>query len=129
MTRRGSRKQGSNERLSEERAGLILRYTVDATDVEAAKPKPSQPEPTKREPSKREPSSPSPPQAGAKNYAIELDVAAGFWWWSLFELIELGGEGTGVPSMAFRSPESTASASVPRLSRRAATRAGERAAR
>src|SRR5436305_10809937 len=98
MTRRGSRKQGSNERLPEERAGLILRYTVDATDVEAAKPKPSQPEPTKREPSKREPSSPSPPQAGAKNYAIELDVAAGFlWWWSLFELIELGGEGTGVP--------------------------------
>jgi len=120
MTRRGSRKQGPAERLREERAGLILRYTVDATEAEASKPEPPQ----------REPSAQSPPHAAPTDYAIELDVAAGFlWWWSLFELIELGGAGTGLPSMAFRSPEPTASAGFPRLSRRAATRAGERAAR
>jgi hypothetical protein len=49
------------------------------------------------------------------------------WWWSLFDLIELGEGGADV--MAARSIAPAATAGLPRLSRGAALRAGKRAAR
>jgi hypothetical protein len=113
MARRGSNRQGS-EGLREERASLVLRYTVDAADAEPASP---------------EPSTPARPQSRPTEYVIELDATGFLWWWSLYELIDRGGDGADVASRAFRSPEATASARVPRLSQRAAIRAGQHAAR
>lgn len=49
------------------------------------------------------------------------------WWWSLFDVIELGEGGTDV--IAARSVAPAATASLPRLSRGAALRAGKCAAR
>jgi hypothetical protein len=70
---------------------------------------------------------PSAPGTPAGDYVIELDVGAGFlWWWSLYDVVEL--EGKGTDGLAARSVAPAAAASVPRLSRRAALRAGRHAA-
>lgn len=101
--------QGSIEGLRKERAGSIPRHTPPA-EVAA-----------------REAHDQMSRGTTAGEYVIELDVAAGFlWWWSLFDMIELDGGGTGV--MAARSVAPAATAGLPRLSRAAALRAGKRAA-
>ena len=106
----GGRNRGSTEDLLEERAGSDRRYTVSA---EAGATRGDQA---------------SVRGGAADEYVIELDVAAGFlWWWSLFDVIELGGVGTDV--MAARPVAPVAAAGLPRLSRQAAVRAGKRAAR
>jgi hypothetical protein len=112
MRRAGSTKERSREGLREDRAALVHRYTVDLPPHAAAQ--------TAR---------PSPRSPGATDYLIEVELVRGFLWrWSLFELIELRGDGTQ-PPIPGRSLEPVATAGVPRLSRRAAIRAAERKAR
>lgn len=117
----GSRNEGALERLSEERAALVNRYTVagpkggsDARESDAGGAEIGHPPPRHR---------------GATDYLIEVELVWGVLWrWSLFELIELRGSGAQ-PPIPGRSLEPLARAGVPRLSRRAAVRAAEGAAR
>ena len=70
----------------------------------------------------------SPRGTAADRYLVELEVAAGFlWWWSLFDVLELGGG--AIDPIAGRSIPPAAAAILPRLSRQEALRAGRRAAR
>src|SRR5436305_2599112 len=109
MHKPGLINQGSTEGFHEERAEVLVRDSIPAQASVA------------------EADGRSPLGTPAGDYVIELDVAAGFlWWWSLYDVIELEGEGTG--GMAARSVAPAAAASFPLLSRRAALRAGRHAA-
>jgi hypothetical protein len=58
---------------------------------------------------------------------VEAQLERRFWRWSVYELIEFGGGQQ--PPLARRSVDPVATSRLPRLSERAAIRAGERAAR
>ena len=122
MRRLGSGKQSPPEGLREERAALVHRYTVDASEGRKTddEPKAGVTEPRQTPPSSR--------RRRTADYLIEVEPVRAFLWrWSLFELIELGGDRTH-PPMPSRSPDPVATAGFPRLSRRAAVRAAQRAA-
>jgi hypothetical protein len=136
MRRLGRRKERRVERLSEERTALVLRYTQDAAktrDGEEARAAPTRPEPPPLTPRRPPPPREQPPHLqpppSPTDYLVEVDRDRGFLWsWSLFELIELGGDDQH-PPIASRSVDPIATARLPRLSERAAIRAGERRAR
>lgn len=136
MRRLGQRKERPVERLSEERAALVLRYTQDAAkapDREEAEVAPARAEPPpltpRQPPPPREQPPPLQPPPPPTDYLVEVDRDRGFLWsWSLFELIELGGDGQH-PPIASRSVDPVATARLPHLSERAAIRAGARRAR
>jgi hypothetical protein len=114
-------KEEALEGLREERAALVHRYTVAG---------PLSDEGSRETAAKgAERDRFSPRVRTGTEYLIEIEPLRGFLWrWSLFELIELRGDGTQ-PPLAGRSPEPVATSGTPRLSRRAAIRAAESEAR
>jgi hypothetical protein len=122
MRREGSRKETPQEGLREERAALVHRYTVAGPGCNEI------PREVDARGAERERARPSPRGRSATDYLIEVELVRRLLWrWSLFELIELRGDGTQ-PRIPGRSLEPVAKAGVPRLSRRAAVRAAESAA-
>ena len=119
----GSRNEPSIERLTEERAALVQRYTVAGPEGGADSRR------VDAQGAETEADRPSPRGRGATDYLIEVELVRGFFWrWSLFELVELRGDRTE-PPLPGRSVEPVAKAGTPRLSRRAAIRAAESQAR
>lgn len=108
------------EGLREERAALVHRYTV--AGPESGTGLREVPAKDAAEAYRRSP-------RAATEYLIEVEPMRGFLWrWSLFELVELRGDGTQ-PPLPGRLPEPVATSGAPCWSRRAATRAAENAAR
>lgn len=110
--------------LREERAALVHRYTVDPRENGGSEEQELHAPPAEPEPRRSTPRGPTP-----TDFLIEVYLVRGFLWrWSLFELIELGGDGMR-PPIPSRSLDPVARADRPHLSQRAAIRAAEGAAR
>jgi hypothetical protein len=119
MWRLRSRKERPGDRPSRDPTALVLRYTLDAAEDAGVGTVPA----------RAEASAVTPSQPQSTDFVVEVERDRGFLWhWSLFELIELGGDDQHAP-IAGRSVDPLVTARFPRFSQGAAVRAGERAAR